>query len=48
MTTARQRFGKNIPEATLSTTEVHPLLGNEQINILKESVIYVVRPKTLC
>jgi hypothetical protein len=30
---ARQWFGKNIPEVTLSTTEGHPLLGNEPINV---------------
>jgi hypothetical protein len=28
MTTARQRFGKSIPEVTFSTTEGHPLPGN--------------------
>jgi hypothetical protein len=28
MTVARQRPGKNIPEATFSTTEGHPWLGN--------------------
>jgi hypothetical protein len=30
--TATQRLGKNIPEVTLSTIELHPLLGNEPIN----------------
>jgi hypothetical protein len=32
MPIARQRFGKHIPEVTLSTIEGHPLLGNEPLN----------------
>jgi hypothetical protein len=39
MTIARQRFGKQVPEVTLSTVEGHPLLGNRSLDTFPQQLI---------